>query len=171
MSNNIKKVVIIGGGPAGMMAAIRASQLVKNVILVEKNTVLGEKLLLSGNGRCNLTNSEPLESFLKGYIGNGNFLRDACKVFFNNDLIQFFESRKLPLITEHDGKIFPKTNSASSVRDVITYYDYSKKRIFRHLPNVISPKNSVITPQARCNRLQVICLNSTIRYLTVVPRF
>jgi predicted Rossmann fold flavoprotein len=119
MINNVKKVVIIGGGPAGMMAAIRASQLVKNVILVEKNTVLGKKLLLSGNGRCNLTNSETLESFLKGYTGNGNFLRDACKVFFNNDLIQFFESRKLPLITEHDGKIFPKTNSASSVRDVL----------------------------------------------------
>jgi len=119
MINNIKKVVIIGGGPAGMMAAIRASQLVKNVILVEKNTALGEKLLLTGNGRCNLTNTEPLESFLKGYAGNGNFLRDACKVFFNNDLIQFFESRKLPLITERDGKIFPKTNSASSVRDVL----------------------------------------------------
>ncbi len=119
MINNIKKVVIIGGGPAGMMAAIRASQLVKNVILVEKNTALGEKLLLTGNGRCNLTNTEPLESFLKGYAGNGNFLRDACKVFFNNDLIQFFESRKLPLITERDGKIFPKTNSASSVRDAL----------------------------------------------------
>ena len=84
--------------------------LVKNVILVEKNTVLGEKLLLSGNGRCNLTNSETLESFLKGYTGHGNFLRDACKVFFENDLIQCFESWKLPLLTEHVGKIFPKTN-------------------------------------------------------------
>ncbi len=83
MINNVKKVVIIGGGPAGMMAAIRASQLVKNVILVEKNTVLGEKLLLSGNGRCNLTNSETLESFLKGYAGSGNFLRVLILLAFS----------------------------------------------------------------------------------------
>ena len=119
MTKNIKKVVIIGGGPAGMIAAIRASQLVKNVILVEQKNSLGKKLLLSGNGRCNLTNSDALESFLKGYTKNGDFLRDAFKVFFNNDLIQFFKSRQLELITESDGKIFPKTNSASSVCDIL----------------------------------------------------
>ena len=119
MTKNIKKVVIIGGGPAGMIAAIRASQIVKNVILVEQKNSLGKKLLLSGNGRCNLTNSDALESFLKGYTKNGDFLRDAFKVFFNNDLIQFFKSRQLELITESDGKIFPKTNSASSVCDIL----------------------------------------------------
>ncbi len=119
MTKNIKKVVIIGGGPAGMIAAIRASQLVKNVILVEQKNSLGKKLLLSGNGRCNLTNSDALESFLKGYTKNGDFLRDAFKVFSNNDLIQFFKSRQLELITESDGKIFPKTNSASSVCDIL----------------------------------------------------
>jgi len=119
MTKNIKKVVVIGGGPAGMIAAIRASQLVKNVILVEQNNVLGNKLLLSGNGRCNLTNSDVLESFLKGYTGNGDFLRDAFKLFFNDDLIKFFEYRRLKLITESDGKIFPETNSASSVLDML----------------------------------------------------
>ena len=62
-----KKIVVIGGGPAGMMAAIRASQLGKKVILLEKNDILGKKLLLSGNGRCNLTNTNNLEVFLKGY--------------------------------------------------------------------------------------------------------
>jgi hypothetical protein len=119
MTDNRKKVVVIGGGPAGMMAAIRASQLVKNVILVEKNNILGKKLLLSGNGRCNLTNLDTLESFLKGYDSNGDFLRDAFKLFFNNDLINFFESRKLKFITESNGKIFPETNSSSSVCNVL----------------------------------------------------
>jgi len=119
MTYSRKKVVVVGGGPAGMMAAIRASQLIKNVILVEKNNILGKKLLLSGNGRCNLTNSKPLELFLKGYDRNGEFLRDAFKLFFNDDLIKFFESRQLKLITESNGKIFPETNSASSVCNVL----------------------------------------------------
>jgi predicted Rossmann fold flavoprotein len=117
--NKTKKVVVIGGGPAGMMAAIRASQITKNVILVEKNSILGKKLLLSGNGRCNLTNSDNLELFLKGYNKNGDFLRDAFKLFFNNDLIKFFESRQLKLITENNGRIFPETNNASSVCDIL----------------------------------------------------
>ncbi len=115
MTDSRKKVVVIGGGPAGMMAAIRASQLVKNVILVEKNNILGKKLLISGNGRCNITNSDTLESFLKGYDSNGDFLRDAFKLFFNDDLIRFFEDRGLKFIIESNGKIFPETNSASSV--------------------------------------------------------
>lgn len=119
MVNRRKKIVVVGGGPAGMMAAIRAGQLVKNVILVEKNNVLGKKLLLSGNGRCNITNSDDLESFLKGYDRNGDFLRDAFKLFFNNDLIKFFESRRLKFISENNGKIFPETNSASSVCNVL----------------------------------------------------
>ena len=119
MADKRKKVVVVGGGPAGMMAAIRASQLVKNVILVEKNNVLGKKLLLSGNGRCNITNSDDLESFLKGYDRNGDFLRDAFKLFFNNDLIKFFESRRLKFISENNGKIFPETNSASSICNVL----------------------------------------------------
>ena len=119
MTHKTKKVIVIGGGPAGMMAAIRASQLNRNVTLIEKNSILGRKLLLSGNGRCNITNSDDLELFLKGYDKNGAFLRDAFKLFFNNDLINFFEARKLKLITENTGKVFPETNSATSIRDIL----------------------------------------------------
>ena len=119
MTKNLKKVVVIGGGPAGMIAAIRASQLFKNVTLVEKKDSLGKKLILSGNGRCNLTNSDDAEMFLKGYTRNGNFLRDAFKVFSNENLIKFFESRQLKLKTESDGKVFPQTDRASSVSDIL----------------------------------------------------
>ena len=66
MMRNAKKVVVIGGEPAGMMAAIRASQLGQKVTLIEKNDILGKKLLLSGNGRCNLTNANNVDVFFEG---------------------------------------------------------------------------------------------------------
>ena len=115
MVKNMKKIVIVGGGPAGIMASIRASQLTNNVILIEKNDVLCKKLLLTGNGRCNFTNSNDLEFFLNGYEKNGKFLKDAFKLFFNKDLIEFFESRGLKTITENDKRVFPYTNNAKSV--------------------------------------------------------
>jgi predicted flavoprotein YhiN len=92
-----KKIVIIGAGPAGMMAAIRAGQLHQDVALLEKKSTLGNKLLLSGKGRCNLTNACDLEVFLKRFSHNGQFLRDAFKKFFNKELMDFFESRGLRL--------------------------------------------------------------------------
>lgn len=119
MSKNMKKIVIVGGGPAGMMASIRASQLTNNVLLIEKNDILGKKLLLTGNGRCNFTNSNDLEFFLKGYEKNGKFLKDAFKLFFNNDLIEFFESRGLKTITENDKRVFPCTNKALSACKIL----------------------------------------------------
>ena len=78
-----KKIVVVGGGPSGIMAAIRASQLYADVTLVEKNQTLGKKLLLSGKGRCNLTNACLLDAFLDRFSKNGEFLRDAFKKFFN----------------------------------------------------------------------------------------
>lgn len=119
MNRNMKKIVIVGGGPAGMMAAIIASQLTNNVTLIEKNDILGKKLLLTGNGRCNFTNSNGLELFLKGYGKNGKFLKDAFKLFFNKELIEFFESRGLKTITENDKRVFPHTNKALSVCKIL----------------------------------------------------
>ena len=126
-----KKVVVVGGGPAGMMAAIRASQLGQKVTLIEKNNILGKKLLLSGNGRCNLTNANNVDVFFEGYSKNGEFLRDAFKLFFNRDIIEFFESRGLKLKTEKDGRVFPETNRAASVRDIL------KKELLRNKVKII----------------------------------
>ncbi len=112
---NEKIIVVVGGGPAGIMAAIRAGELRQEVTLIEKNPILGKKLLLSGKGRCNLTNACDLDSFIKRFSGNGQFLRDAFKKFFNLDLMRFFEERGLKLKTERQLRVFPETNRSGSV--------------------------------------------------------
>jgi len=114
-----KKIIVVGAGPAGMMAAIRASQLGRDVTLLEKKPSPGNKLLLSGKGRCNLTNACPLDFFLERFSKNGAFLRDAFKIFFNQELIDFFESRGLRLKTERQLRVFPVTNRSSSILEVL----------------------------------------------------
>ncbi|MDD4894312.1 MAG: NAD(P)/FAD-dependent oxidoreductase [Candidatus Omnitrophica bacterium] len=116
---NEKRIVVVGGGAAGAIAAIRASELRQDVTLIEKNPILGKKLLLSGKGRCNLTNACDLDSFIKRFSGNGQFLRDAFKKFFNLDLMRFFEERGLKLKTERQLRVFPETDRSVSIVQVL----------------------------------------------------
>jgi predicted Rossmann fold flavoprotein len=108
-------VIIAGAGPAGMMAAIAAAGLTDSVILVEKNTSPGKKLLLTGNGRCNFTNSRGEDTFFSMYGRNGRFLKDAFKNMSPMDLTGFFESRGLKCEADEEGRVFPSDNKASSV--------------------------------------------------------
>lgn len=111
-----KTVVVIGAGPAGLMAAIMASQNPKNrVIVIEKNMEAGNKLLLTGGGRCNLTNSCSVDQIIKNTVNNGKFLFSSLDIFNNKDLIRFFEDHGLKLKEEEGGKIFPITNKAKDV--------------------------------------------------------
>lgn len=112
-------LIVVGGGPAGIMAAIRAGELGARVLLLEKNFQLGRKLLLTGKGRCNVTNACSLPDFLKRFSKNGNFLRDAFKFFFNDDLMEFFEDAGLKMKTERQKRVFPETDRASSVVSVL----------------------------------------------------
>ena len=114
-----KRIAVVGAGPAGMMAAIRSSQLGQDVILIEKNPLAGRKLLLSGKGRCNLTNTCDSDSFLKRFSKNGEFLRDAFKKFSNLDLMRFFETRSLELKIERQLRVFPVSNRADSVLEIL----------------------------------------------------
>ncbi|MFH0763059.1 MAG: NAD(P)/FAD-dependent oxidoreductase [Candidatus Omnitrophota bacterium] len=114
-----QRIVVVGGGPAGMMAAIRAAGLKQEVTLLEKNSVLGKKLLLSGKGRCNLTNYCNLDSFLQRFSGNAQFLRGAFKKFFNRDLLDFFEKRGLRLKVERQQRVFPASDKSASVLEVL----------------------------------------------------
>jgi len=116
---NNKRIVVVGGGPAGIMAAIAASTGSSNVILIEKNSSLGKKLLMTGKGRCNLTNDCDLEAFLQRFSKNGQFLRDSFKIMFNSQLVSFFEDRGLKMKVERQKRVFPVTDRSSSVLRIL----------------------------------------------------
>ncbi len=115
-------VVVVGGGPAGMFSAAVAASRGKKVYLLEKNKYLGKKLLITGKGRCNITNSASMEDFIANTRVNANFMYSAFYSFTNTDLIDFFEREGLEVKTERGGRIFPKSDKASDVRDVLSSY-------------------------------------------------
>ena len=100
-----------------MMAAISASQKGKKVLLLEKNSLLGKKLLITGKGRCNVTSSLPIEEFIKNTPGNGKFLYSSYNSFTNKDIINFLEKQGLKLKEERGNRIFPVTDKAKDVLD------------------------------------------------------
>ena len=109
------KVIVIGGGPAGMMAAIESSKHGNEVILIEKNNVLGKKLSITGKGRCNITSSLSMDEFIKNIPGNGKFLYSAFNSFTNKDIIQFIEKQGIDTKVERGNRVFPKTDRAQDV--------------------------------------------------------
>ncbi len=123
-----KRIVVVGSGPAGLIAAIRASQLKAHVTLVEKNSSAGKKLLLSGKGRCNLTNTCESDLFIKRFSHHGEFLRDAFKKFFHQELMRFFEKRGLKLKVERQLRVFPVTNRSASILEVLNQ-ELSKNKV------------------------------------------
>jgi predicted Rossmann fold flavoprotein len=114
-----QKIIVIGAGPAGLMSAIRASGPGNSVLILEKKPSPGNKLLISGKGRCNLTNACDLDSFLRRFSKSGEFLRDAFKKFFNRELMDFFESRGLELKTERQLRVFPVTDRSNHILDIL----------------------------------------------------
>ena len=85
------KVIVIGGGPAGMMAAISSASEKNQVLLLEKMEELGKKILITGKGRCNITSSLPMEKFIENVPGNGMFLYSAFNKYTNQDIISFLK--------------------------------------------------------------------------------
>lgn len=118
--NHIWDVVIIGGGASGMMAGATASARNKSVIILDKNKSLGEKLKITGGGRCNITNAEEdLRVFIKNYGKAEQFLYSPFSIFGQEDTFKFFEKRGLPLVIQARKRVFPHTEKAFDVYKVL----------------------------------------------------
>ena len=111
----MRKVIVVGGGAAGLMAAVSAAQSGAEVVLLEKNNRLGKKLLITGKGRCNVTNTAQLQDFVKNIPGNGKFLYSVFSKFFNWDVRSFFEELDVPLKEERGGRVFPVSDKAIDI--------------------------------------------------------
>lgn len=110
-----KDVIVIGGGPAGLMAAVAAGEYGAKVLLLDKGSKLGRKLAISGGGRCNVTNRASAEDIIANIPGNGRFMYSPFSVFNNEDIIQFFERLGIELKEEDRGRMFPVNDKAITV--------------------------------------------------------
>ena len=159
------KVVVIGGGPAGMMAAITSAENGNDVTLLEKNKNLGKKLLITGKGRCNITSSLPMEDFIKNTPGNGMFLYSAFNQFTNKDMIKFLNEQGLTVKEERGNRIFPTTDKA---QDVLNCFERKLKnlknvKIMYEMPIseiLVNEENTVIG--VKCQNKKVISADKVI---------
>lgn len=123
IEETIWDVVVIGGGASGMMTAGRAGSLGKKVLLLEKNNELGKKLLITGGGRCNVTNAEEdLRVLLSKFKDSDKFLFSAFSQFSNKDTLEFFNSRGMETKVETNNRVFPLSNKSQSVWNVLLEY-------------------------------------------------
>lgn len=122
-ANDIWDVAVIGGGPAGMMAAANAAKSGARVVLIEKNARLGEKLLITGGGRCNVTNTEPdTRKLLSKFKQGGKFLASPFSKWGVQETLDFFHARGMPTVVEAEQRVFPASHTAQSVWDVLVAY-------------------------------------------------
>jgi len=146
-----KKVVIVGAGAAGLMAAGKAGERELEVTVLEKNDRPGKKILISGKGRCNITNNTDIEGLIENTPGNGNFLYSAFYTFSNKDIIDFFNSYGLETKVERGGRVFPISDRSGDVVD--TLVKYAKKHNVRLLFN--SPIRGIVTEDGKVKAVEV----------------
>ena len=136
--------IVIGGGPAGLMAAITAASDGQHILLIEKNGRLGKKLLITGKGRCNITNNCSVDEVLKNIPRNGRFLYSALNAFTPDDTMHFFESNGCALKTERGNRVFPVTDKSQSVLECL------EKLIRKRNVSVTGEKVSEILTDNQC---------------------
>lgn len=159
-ATNIEKiwdVAVIGGGPSGLMAAGRASELGSEVVIIEKNDSLGVKLLITGGGRCNVTNGETdTRKLLEKYKDNAKFLFSAFSQWSVPETLNFFHSRGMQTKVENEKRVFPVSNTAQSVWDVLV--DYIKQNNVSVLSN--SPVIDILMEEGK--QAQILLKNKSV---------
>jgi len=118
----LKRIIVVGGGAAGLFAAMKAREKGASVTILEKNNMVGKKMLITGKGRCNITNAGPVEQLIKNIPGNGNFLYSAFHLFSNIDAVETFERLGLPTKTERGDRVFPQSDRALDVVSALERY-------------------------------------------------
>ena len=138
-------VAVIGGGPAGMMAAGRLGERGKNVVLIEKNPMLGKKLRITGKGRCNITNACDTEEMLNNVVVNRSFLYSAFYTFTNDDVIALLNNNGLETKVERGGRVFPASDSARDVAETLKKYCCKKNvRVIKNKAEDIIIENGAV---------------------------
>ncbi len=132
----MRKVIVIGGGAAGLMAAGSAHEAGAEVTLFEKNSKLGRKIAITGKGRCNVTNACTQDEFLSNVVTNPRFLYSALSAFLPKDTMEFFESKKVPLKTERGNRVFPVSDKAYDIVDALGAYASRCKIIHKAVTSV-----------------------------------
>ncbi len=140
-----RQVIVIGGGPAGLMAAGQAAEAGADTLLLEKMKRTGLKLCITGKGRCNITNIAEVSEFISYFGKTGPFLRQAFARFFNTELMAFFNALGLKLVTERGGRVFPASGKAPDVHRVLL--QWSKKSGVRIIHS--APVDKIVTHHQR----------------------
>lgn len=143
-------VIIVGGGAAGLMAAITASGIGKKVLLFEKNDRLGKKLLITGKGRCNVTNNCSVDELIKNIPSNPRFLYSAFSQFSSEDTMNFFENIGVQLKTERGNRVFPQSDKSSDIVNSLTrtIKDYGVDVLNKKVSSLIIKENAVLGVEA-----------------------
>jgi predicted Rossmann fold flavoprotein len=145
------RVGIVGAGAAGLMAAGRAASLGKNVLVFEKNNRAGKKLLITGKGRCNITNQCPLEDLLANIPGNGRFLYSTLNRFDNYDIMDFFQANGVPVKVERGNRVFPESDKSFDVAEALLRYAQKQgARFYYH-----SPVKEILTQEGHVTGLKL----------------
>ena len=121
----VKRVAVIGAGPAGMIAAAFAKNPNNSVTVFDRNEKAGKKLYLTGKGRCNITNASDMQEFMRNIPRNPRFLYSSFSGFFNNDIVDLIESRGVPTTVERGNRVFPESDKSSDVIKALQGYSLS----------------------------------------------
>lgn len=154
---------VIGAGAAGLMAAGRAAERGHHVFIFEKNSFAGKKLRITGKGRCNITNNCDMDTLISSIPGNGRFLYSSLNNFSNMDIMDFFKERGLACKVERGGRVFPLSDNAKDVVDVLNRYAIMN----RVQINYNTPVNEIITENGKITGIR-LCNGSEIKLDAVI---